>query len=104
MEIPDNCLPEERFKQRIVQSRMGLYHVQRLSTFKAGAHPGFWTRQAADRRNLCGSMVACLVGIDAADWPYEYEPLSEKQVHALSCNRCIERYQKWVEKYQIANP
>lgn len=97
--MEDNLLPEPRFKQRIVQSRMGLYHVQRLSTIEAGSSPGFWTRHAADRRNMCGSMRALLVGVSAVDWPYEWEPLSEKETHLLSCDRCIDRYGRWLDQY-----
>lgn len=91
-----NVLTEQRFKQTVVRSRVGMIHVMRYTTFKAASHPGMWTRRAADRRTLCGSMVATVVGLDAKDWPRQ---LSVAQnISDLTCVRCRERYNRWLRK------
>lgn len=91
----ENSLPEQRFRHQVRLSSHGIRHVQFDHTFKSGKHRGRWVRRAASSANLCGSQPYVLVGIDAADWPSERQPVD---ISDVSCKRCRERYERWAAK------
>lgn len=84
-------LPEQRIRLDVVSGGRGSVHVIEHRTFKTDAHPGRWTRRAADRQAFCGSLRACIIGVDATDWPTERGPVDLTQV---TCKRCRERAER----------
>jgi hypothetical protein len=89
----DFTLAEQRHTLRVVHGGRSRVHVVRLSTFPAGAHPGRWTRRAADYRSLCGSISYCMTGIDAEGWgAADRYPLD---ISDVDCSRCRDRASKW---------
>lgn len=87
----DNTLPEQRVLLDVRNGGRGVVHVVERRTLPASAHPGRWTRRAAHRRSLCGSLSAVLIGIDATDWPTESQAVDLKHV---TCKRCRERAER----------
>lgn len=85
-------LPEQRYRVNVQSRRQGVTHVVRYSTFPAALYPGRWTRMACDRRTVCGSMTAVVIGVDAADWATE--PVRDIDTSTVTCKRCRERYNR----------
>jgi len=85
-------LPEQRHQWYVRTSSHGVTHVIYASTFKAFSHEGQWTRKGFDRSALCGSMRVFLVGVDAANWRTERQPLD---IAAVNCKRCRASYKAW---------
>lgn len=100
-QMTEYALPEQRHRQTFVWSSHGVAHVQYASTFKSGTHPGMWVRKAADRANLCGSQRACLVGIDAEEWPTSRQPIPADDLARVTCARCRQRYETWARKNNL---
>jgi hypothetical protein len=90
-----NVLPEQRHRVSVQFGGISTWHVLWCSTFPAAAHPGQYTRRAAERRALCGSLRAMLVGVDAADWPTERTTIDASRV---TCKRCLTSYEDWLAK------
>jgi hypothetical protein len=88
-------LPEQRHRQAVHLSNRGVRHVRWAATFKSNNHDGRWVRRAADISNLCGTQHYTVVGIDAADWSTERQPVN---VDEVTCKRCRERYENWLKK------
>ena len=82
-------LPEQRHRLMVLFGGRTRWHIIHDSTFKSSKNPGRWTRRGVERRSLCGSLRYVLVGVDAAEWPTERQPVDTSRVN---CVRCLDRY------------
>ncbi len=96
-------LAEQREKFVRMFGGISTYHVVRYSTFKSGKHPGCWTRKAYDRRALCGSLGACVVGSDAKEFPVVGSPLPDI-TGVINCQRCRKRWNRMKAKERKCLP
>lgn len=88
-------VPDERERLRLVFGGRRAWHVQREHNLRVWsvdwAGYSMWTRKGIERRALCGSLRATLVGIDVADWGEGRETINPE---AVSCKRCRASYER----------